>query len=208
MHPQTQQESHKNHLFLWLTKEDLGYFFAKYMGPYSLPSIRLSLNVCHQICRTWPKCCANIRNSSFPARILFGAHVERECVVKIVWWSFLVGGWLLNANGTESACKYIYICMHPLTSFCKLIFLNLVQSVSVKAVESCMYIKDKNKVWERPKDKMEFGKDNALFDQVSSHDSSFYGRRPKIPPPPKVLIHLETKGELDTWCIICVSNFI
>jgi hypothetical protein len=49
--------------------------------------------------------------------------------------------------------------MHPLASFCKLIFLNLVQSMSVKAVESCAYLKDKkqslgeakrqNGVWER-----------------------------------------------------------
>jgi len=49
--------------------------------------------------------------------------------------------------------------MHPLTSYCKLIFLNLVLSVSVKAVESlCLYKRQKqslgeakrqNGVWER-----------------------------------------------------------
>jgi hypothetical protein len=77
-----------------------------------------------------------------------------------------------------------YICMHPLAYFCKLIFLSLVQSVSVKTIESCVYVKDKNKAWERPKDKMEFGKDTALFDQVSPHDSSFMGADPNPPPPP------------------------
>jgi hypothetical protein len=44
--PQTQQESHKNHLFLWLTKEDLGYFFLQstWVPTPSLPS------ACHSMC--------------------------------------------------------------------------------------------------------------------------------------------------------------
>ncbi len=86
--------------------------------------------------------------------------------------------------------------MHPLAYFCKLILMSLVQSVSAKAIESCVYVNDKNKVWKRPKDKMELGKDTALFDQVSPHDSSFMGADPNPPSPhPQLRINLEKPRE-------------
>ncbi len=103
VYPQTQQESHQNNLRLsknhirntyscgWRKKIWVTFLQSTWVPTPSLPS------ACHSMCTIKyvehdPNVVLILGIHHFMHEFLFGAHVGRECVVKIVWWSFLIEG--------------------------------------------------------------------------------------------------------------------